>query len=66
MSTKNENPAPKHASWSEQKNLLKAKFPTLSDTDLQYEESKKEEMFKTIQVKLGKSREELNSVLQTV
>jgi hypothetical protein len=36
--------------WSEQKTQLKAKFPILKDTDLHYENGKKEEMM----TKLGK------------
>lgn len=50
--------------WSEQKEKLKAKFPTqLTDEDLRYENGKKDEMFTRIQTKLGKTREELATLI---
>ena len=51
-------------SWSEQKTKLKAQFPTLTDADLQYENGKKDEMLEKLQTKLGKTKEELNSLLE--
>lgn len=49
--------------WNEQKAKLKKKFAILTDNDLMYEEGKKEEMYAKLQVKLGKSKEELNKII---
>ncbi len=55
--------SPEHASWDDQKKKLKAKFSTLTDADLNFEESKKEEMMKKVQAKLGKTKEELAKIV---
>jgi uncharacterized protein YjbJ (UPF0337 family) len=52
--------------WNQQKGLLKQKFATLTDNDLMYEEGKKDEMLGKIQIKLGKSKEELDSILKSL
>jgi uncharacterized protein YjbJ (UPF0337 family) len=49
--------------WNEQKGKLKAKFPILTDADLQYENGKKDEMLTKVQKKLGKTKEELYTVM---
>ena len=49
--------------WHEQKGKLKQKFATLTDDDLTYTEGKKEEMMGKLQIKLGKTKEELHKVL---
>jgi uncharacterized protein YjbJ (UPF0337 family) len=49
--------------WNEQKGRLKQKFAVLTDNDLMYEEGKKDEMLGKLQVRLGKTKEELNSIL---
>jgi uncharacterized protein YjbJ (UPF0337 family) len=49
--------------WNEQKGKLKAKFSTLTDADLHYENGKKDEMFTKIQTKLGKTKEELSTII---
>ncbi len=49
--------------WNEQKGKLKAKFSTLTDADLHYENGKKDEMFAKIQVKIGKTKEELHTII---
>ena len=49
--------------WDEQKGRLKQKFATLTDNDLLFAEGKKEEMMGKIQIKLGKSKEELLKIL---
>jgi uncharacterized protein YjbJ (UPF0337 family) len=56
-------PAPVKGNWNEQKGKLKAKFPTLTDSDLQYENGKKDEMLSRVQTKLGKTKEELDTVM---
>jgi uncharacterized protein YjbJ (UPF0337 family) len=49
--------------WKEQKGKLKMKFAALLDNDLLFEEGKKDEMFGRLQVKLGKSKEELLKII---
>lgn len=49
--------------WEEQKGKLKQKFATLTDNDLLFAEGKKEEMMGNLQIKLGKSKEELHKIL---
>ena len=49
--------------WDEQKGKLKQKFATLTDDDLLFAEGKKEEMLGKLQIKLGKTKEELHTIL---
>ncbi len=56
-------PIPVKELWKDQKGKLKAKFPILTDADLHFEEGKKEEMFKKISDKLGKTKEELAIII---
>ena len=49
--------------WNEQKGKLKQKFGTLTDKDLMFEEGKKEEMLGKLQIKLGKTKEELKKII---
>jgi len=49
--------------WNEMKGKLKSKFATLTDDDLMYAEGKKEEMLGKLQIKLGKTKEELHKML---
>ena len=53
-------------SWDEQKGKLKQKFATLTDNDLLFAEGKKDEMFGKLEIKLGKSKEELHSIISTL
>ena len=52
--------------WNEQKGKLKQKFATLTDDDLMFAEGKKEEMMGKLQVKLGKSKEELHEIISAL
>ncbi len=52
--------------WNEQKGRLKQKFAALTDNDLMYEQGKKDEMFGKIQVKLGKTKEELAAIMDAL
>lgn len=52
-----------NGNWNEQKGKLKQKFATLTDNDLLFAEGKKEEMLGRLQVKLGKSKEELHKII---
>ena len=49
--------------WEEQKGKLKQAFATLTDDDLLFAEGKKEEMMGRLQIKLGKTKEELHKIL---
>jgi uncharacterized protein YjbJ (UPF0337 family) len=59
-------PTPIQGTWNVQKSKLKEKFPTLTDSDLRYENGKKDEMFTSLQTKLGKTREELNAIISAL
>jgi len=61
-----ESPIAARAKWTALKAKLKAKFPVLSDADLQYDEGKQNVMFDKLQVKLGKTKAELDSILKTL
>ena len=52
--------------WEEQKGKLKQKFATLTDNDLMFVEGKKEEMMGKLQIKLGKSKEELHEIISSL
>ncbi len=52
--------------WNEQKGKLKQKFAALTDNDLMYEQGKKDEMYGKIQVKLGKTKEELAAIMDAL
>jgi len=49
--------------WDEQKGKLKQKFASLTDDDLLFAEGKKDEMFGRLQIKLGKSKDELREII---
>lgn len=61
--SKNTAAAVSQPNWKEQKGKLKAKFATLTDADLHYEEGKKDEMLRNVQTKLGKTKEELTAII---
>lgn len=52
--------------WDEQKGKLKQKFAILTDNDLMFAEGKKDEMMGRIEIKLGKTKEELLSILSSL
>jgi uncharacterized protein YjbJ (UPF0337 family) len=52
--------------WNEQKGKLKQKFAVLTDNDLMFEEGKKDEMFGKIQIKLGKTQEEMQKIIESL
>lgn len=49
--------------WNEVKGKLKKKYASLTDDDLLYVEGKQDEMLGKLQVKLGKSKEELDKIM---
>ena len=54
---------PVTSNWNEQKSKLKAKFATLTDADLYFDEGKKEAMLTKVQTKLGKTKEEFQKII---
>jgi len=52
--------------WNEQKGRLKQKYAFLTDNDLMFEEGRKEEMYGKLQIKLGKTKEELHKIFETL
>ena len=52
--------------WNEQKGKLKQKFAILTDDDFMLVEGKNDEMFGKLQVKLGKTKEELHKLLSNL
>lgn len=63
MTDTNKTPTSAAGNWSVQKSKLKEKFPLLTDSDLHFEDGKKEEMLERIQVKTGKTKEELATLI---
>lgn len=49
--------------WNEQKGKLKQQYANLTDDDLMFAEGKKDEMLGKLQIKLGKTKEELHKVM---
>jgi len=49
--------------WNERKGKLKKKFGFLTENDLMFEEGRKEEMLRKLQIKLGMTREELVHII---
>jgi len=58
------NTAELRGKWEEQKIQLKQKFVELTDKDLLFIDGKKEEMLGKLQIKLGKTKEELNRIIE--
>lgn len=52
--------------WDEQRGKLKQQFAILTDNDLMFAEGKKEEMMGRLQVKLGKTKEELHKIISSL
>jgi uncharacterized protein YjbJ (UPF0337 family) len=49
--------------WNETKGKLKQKFAELTDNDVLMEEGQQDEMLGRLQIKLGKSKEELHKII---
>jgi uncharacterized protein YjbJ (UPF0337 family) len=49
--------------WNELKGKLKQKFGTLTDDDLVFTEGKEDEMLGRLQVKLGKSKDDVRRLI---
>lgn len=49
--------------WNEQKGKLKKKFGWLTDNDLVLEDGKEDIMIGKLQIKLGKTKEQLHAII---
>lgn len=49
--------------WNTTKGKLKKKFAVLTENDLMFADCMREEMIERLQVKLGKTREELQKII---
>jgi uncharacterized protein YjbJ (UPF0337 family) len=52
--------------WNEQKGKLKQQFAILTDDDLLLVEGKQDEMFGKLQIKLGKTKEEIQKLIASL
>ena len=52
--------------WKELKGKLKQKYATLTDDDVLLVEGKHEELMGRLQAKLGKSKEELHDIINSL
>lgn len=52
--------------WNEKKGKLKQQFASLTDNDLMFEEGKKDEMLGKLQLKLGKTKDELQKIIEAL
>ncbi|RPE09417.1 general stress protein CsbD [Chitinophaga lutea] len=52
--------------WYEIREKLKNMFADLTDTDLRYEQGKDDRLIGQIQIKLGKSRDEVISLIRSL
>ena len=54
------------SSWDQVKTALKSKFSTLTEKDLSYVAGKEDELHKLLQEKLGKSRAEVDKIIENL
>lgn len=52
--------------WNETKGKLKQKFALLTDSDVLLIEGKQEEMLGRLQIKLGKTKEEIQKIISEI
>jgi uncharacterized protein YjbJ (UPF0337 family) len=55
-----------NGNWEKIKGQLKQKYAILTDDDLLLTEGKKDELMGRIQVKLGKTKEELHKIIESL
>jgi uncharacterized protein YjbJ (UPF0337 family) len=53
-------------SWNELKGKLKQQYANITDDDLLYAEGQKDIMLGKLQLKLGKTKEELESIMDSL
>jgi uncharacterized protein YjbJ (UPF0337 family) len=52
--------------WNELKGKLQQQFADLTDDDLLYEEGKENELYGRLQKKLGKSKEDVEQIIENL
>ena len=52
--------------WNEQKKKLKQKFGVITDNDLLFVAGKKDAMIGRLEIKLGKTKEELQKIISAL
>jgi uncharacterized protein YjbJ (UPF0337 family) len=52
--------------WNEIKGKLKQKFAMLTDSDLLYTQGKEDEMYGRLQVRLGKTKDEIHKLIDAL
>ena len=52
--------------WHEAKGKLKQQYATLTDDDLLFEEGKQEELVGRLQAKLGKTKEQIHTIISNL
>ena len=52
--------------WNEAKGKLKQKYGTLTDDDLLFTEGKEDELYGRLQTRLGKTKEEIKKMIETI
>lgn len=57
---------PEPRNWEQLKDQLQKIFTTLMEEDLDYDEGKKSEMIDALQVRLGKTKEEVIAILEII
>jgi uncharacterized protein YjbJ (UPF0337 family) len=50
--------------WNEQKGKLKQKYAVLTDNDFVFLDGKKDEMLGRLQIKLGKTKDQLRKIIE--
>ncbi len=60
------NTAELKGDWEVQKAKLKQRFADLTDNDLMFLDGKKDEMLGKLEIKLGKTKEEIRKILDKI
>jgi uncharacterized protein YjbJ (UPF0337 family) len=55
-----------NGNWNKEKVKLKQKFAILTDNTLMFDKGMKDEMFGKLQIKLGKTKEELQKIFSAL
>jgi len=55
-----------NGNWNTTKGKLKQKFAMLTDNDLMFAEGKKDEMIGRLQIKLGKTKAEMQKIIEAL
>ena len=51
-------------SWNKQKGKFKKKYAFLTENNLMFEKGKEDEMYGKLQIKMGKTKEELHNIIK--